>query len=159
MTPAEILLPKLSEWRPAGSGRHTRSEPLSNGWAVHLTAEQSDALGCRLWDFAAVRTGEAPDGLTLRSWAEGIAARAVGLLEPLKVHEIDETRQEALLRSTAPSRAGDAAVAYYEMRLFGLGRAELRRFRAGTAPGQPREQIPYTLTHEVLAKLASDIML
>lgn len=158
MTPAEILLPKLSEWRPAGSGRHSWSEALpGTGWAVHLTAEQSDSLGCRAWEYTLTRNGDAPADLTLRKWADAIAARATGLMEPLKVLEVDEIRQEALLRSTTPAKKGEASVLYYELKLAGLNQADLRRYQANTTPGKSREQIAYTLTHEALAKLAGDI--
>jgi hypothetical protein len=157
MTLAETLLPKLSDWRPAGAGRHSWTETLPEaGWSLHLAAEQSDTIGCRAWEFTLTRTGDAPAGLTLRSWADAIAARATGLMEPLKVLEIDDERQEALLRSTAPAKKGED-VLFYELKLTGLNQANLRRYQAATVPGKPREQVAYTLTHEALAKLAGDI--
>jgi hypothetical protein len=76
-------------------------------------------------------------------------------MEPLKVHEIDETRSEAVLRSVAPAKKGEA-LAYYEIRLTDLTTAVVRRYTANnTAPG--RTQIAFALTHESLAKLAGDI--
>ena len=45
-----------------------------------------------------------------------------GLLEPLKVYEVDDTRNEAVLRSEAPAAKGDA-LSYYEIRLSGLSTA------------------------------------
>jgi len=155
MTPAETLLPKLSEWRPKGDGRHSLTEDIG-GWSAHLSADAADTLGCRTWEFTLTRAGDPSAGRTLRGWAESVASRATGLMEPLKVHEIDEPRQEALLRSTAPAKKGDA-VLYYELKLSGLGRAELRRYQACPTPGTKREQVAFTLTHEALAKLAGDI--
>jgi hypothetical protein len=156
MTLTESLLPKLSEWRPAGAGRHSWSAAVPEaGWTVHLTADKADTLSCLVWELTLARTGELPEGLTLRAWAEGVAARATGLLEPLKLLEVDDERNEALLRSDAPAKKGER-VAYYEVRLFGLNRAVVRRFAADrTASG--REQVAFALTHEVLAKLAGDI--
>ncbi len=156
MTLPESLLPKLSEWRPAGTGRHALSVTAPEaGWTVHLTADKADTLSCLVWELTLARTGEPPTGLTLKAWAEGVAVRATGLLEPLKLLEVDDVRGEALLRSAAPAKKGER-VAYYEVRLNGLDRAEVRRF-AATRTESGREQVPFALTHEVLAKLAGDI--
>jgi hypothetical protein len=154
MTLAESLLPRLSNWRPAGEGRHSWSEALP-GWTVHLAADKADSLSCLVWELTLTRTGEAPAGLTLKGWAAAVADRVTGLMEPLSLYEVDETRNEAVLRSESPSARGEA-LAYYEVRLHGLTRAVVRRFRATkAAPG--REQVAFALTHEVLAKLAGDI--
>ena len=156
MTLAESLLPSLSDWRPAGDGRHSWSETVpALGWTVQLAADKTDTLSCLVWELTLTRTAEPPAGLTLKGWAEGVAARVGGLMEPLTVHEIDATRDEAVLRSTRPAKRGEA-LAYYEVRLSGLGKAVVRRFKATKAtPG--REQVAFALTHEVLAKLAGDI--
>ena len=155
MTLPENLLPKLSEWHPAGGGRHSLSVAAPDaGWAAHLTADKADTLSCLVWELAVARTGEPPAGLTLRAWADGVAGRVTGLLEPLKVLEVDDTRGEALLRSESPAAKGER-LAYYEVRLFDRSRAEVRRFAATRAGG--REQVAFALTHEVLAKLAGDI--
>lgn len=151
---AENLLPRLSEWQPAGAGRHSLSETAA-GWTVHVAAEKADSLSCLVWELALTRDGDAPAGLTLTSWADGIAARVGGLLEDLRVYEVDATRDEAVLRSESPSARGEK-LAYYEVRLDGLTRAVVRRFAASKAtPG--REQVAFALTHEVLARLAGDI--
>lgn len=156
MTLAEKLHPKLSEWRPAGLGRHSLAEAFADeGWSVQLTADKTDALAVLVWELTLARTGEAPAGRALKEWAERTAARVVGLLEPLKVLEVDAARGEALLRSSAPAKKGEQ-VAYYEVKLFGNGRAEVRRFTADrTTSG--RTQVAFALTHEVLAKLVDDI--
>src|SRR5262245_49727127 len=156
MTLAESLLPRLSDWRPAGDGRHSWSESLAaHGWTVQLAADKADTLSCLVWELTLTRSAEPPAGLTLKGWADAVAARVGGLMEPLAVHEVDVTRDEAVLRSTSPTTRG-GALAYYEVRLHGLGKAVVRRFRATTAtPG--REQVAFALTHEALAKLAGDI--
>src|SRR4051794_524614 len=125
MTLAETLLSKLSDWRPAGEGRHSWTEAVPDtAWTVHVEADHADTLGCRAWEFALTRTGDAPTGLTLHKWADAIASRASGLMEPLKVLEVDEPRQEAILRSTAPAKKGEN-VLYYELKLTGLTNAVL----------------------------------
>src|SRR5690242_4190260 len=112
MTLPERLLPRLSEWQPAGAGRHSLAAAVPEaGWTVGLTADKADTLSCLVWELALTRTGATPKGLTVRAWAEGVAARATGLLEPLRLIEVDDARNEAVLRSSSPAKKGDL-VAY-----------------------------------------------
>ena len=76
-------------------------------------------------------------------------------MEPLAVHEVDDTRGEAVLRSAAPARKGDY-LSYYEVRLEGRSAATVRRYTANKAePG--RSQVAFPATHETIAKLAGDV--
>ncbi len=154
MTLSETLLPRLSEWQPTGAGRHSTTFAVA-GWSVHLAADRADSLSCLVWELSLARTEPAPAGLTLKDWAAAVAARATGLIEPLTVHEIDVGSGEAVLRSSSPSARADA-LAYYEVRLHGTDRAAVHRFH-GSKEKPGREQVPFALTHEVLAKLAGDI--
>ena len=156
MTLTESLLRKLSDWRPAGAGRHSWAESFpGQGWLVRLSADRADSLACLVWELALTRTQEPPAELTLKGWAEAIAARVGGLMEPLVVYEVDETRGEAILRSKLPTQKGDA-LSYYEVHLAGLNSAVARRFAASqSVPG--RTQAAFALTHESLARLAGDI--
>lgn len=156
MTLAETLQRKFADWRPVGDGRHTYAEAFpADGWAVHLAADRADSVGCLVWELTLTRTGAVPDGLTQRQWAGRIADRVSGLMEPVKVLEVDATRDEAILRSDGPSVRG-ADVLYYEITLHGLTRAVVRRYQGSKAtPG--RDQVAFALTHEALAKLAGDI--
>jgi len=125
------------------------------GWTVAVTADRCDVLGCLVWEAAMRRTGSVPRGETLRTWADRIAGRVTGLLEPLKVHEIDAERNEGLLRSASPAqRSGN--VFYYEVQLRGTNEAVIRRFQATHTAGK-REQVQFALTHEALAKLTADL--
>ena len=155
MTLAETLQQRLSGWTPSGTGRHTWSTPFE-GWTVHIAADRNDSLSTLVWDLVLERNGPGPEGMTLKSWASDIAGRVSGLLEDLKVIEIDSTRDEAILRSDEPSRRGDM-LGFYELRLTGLDRALLRRFKADTAAKTKREQVPFAVTHEVLGQVAEDI--
>jgi hypothetical protein len=152
MTLDDLLLAKLAEWRP-DKGRQTLiASDAASGWRAALTADGCDTVGCRVWEMDLARDRAAAD---LRGWAERLAARATGLLEPLKLLELDAERGMAQLRSGTPSQRG-GVVSYYEITLRGKGEASVRRFQA-TRDGKPREQIAFALTHEVLAKLAGDV--
>jgi hypothetical protein len=149
---AEKLLQSLSEWKPSGTGRHSLAVQLPGGGTARVTADRADALSCAIWELALDRA--APVG-GVRAWGEAVAARATGLLEPLKLLEADETRGEAVLRSTAPAAKGDT-LAYYEVRLTADGRAAVARYTASRAHSG-REQVAFALTHEAIAKLAADL--
>ncbi len=156
MTLTERLLPELSEWTPTGDGRHSLGVAIpAAGWNVQFSVDRADSLSCLVWNMTLTRIGTAPPGSTLRTWAEGIAKRATGLLEPLILLEVDDTRAEAILRSESPATRGQQ-LAYYEVQLFGLDRATVCRYTASRA-ASGREQVAFALTHEVLAKLAGDI--
>jgi hypothetical protein len=152
----EAVLQKLADWRPA-TGRQTLHVTTPDaGWALVLTVDRADPLGCLVWDFELRRTEpDASDGDQLAAWAGRVAGRVTGLLEPLKVVEVDRPRGQALLRSEAPVSRGDDLF-YYEVLLTGTRLASLRRFRAPSKGPGPREQISFALTHEALAKLAGD---
>lgn len=156
MTLNEVVLPKVADWRPAGGKRSTLSIPdEGSGWSVAITADRRDGLSSVLWEVALAATTP-PAGRSLHDWAHQIADRARGLLESLKVVEIDIPRDEAILRSDEPAAQGDQ-VAYYEVFLQGTRRATFRRYHASRQGNQRREQVPFTLTHEVLANLVSDL--
>jgi len=151
MTLENTLLERLSEWQP-GAGRqdlHVSAE----GWAVTVTADRSDMLGCLVWELNLRRDGTA--GVDLQKWAAAASERVSGLMEPLKIVEIDTTRSEAQLRSETPLERKDKRF-YYELLLRGNATALLRRYQTVNGHGK-REQLAYALTHEVLAKLASDV--
>ncbi|MCI0461530.1 MAG: hypothetical protein L0Z62_31660 [Gemmataceae bacterium] len=151
MTLENTLLAKLAEWRPA-AGRQTLTvaDPAS-GWTALVTADRTDVVGCLTWEVALRRDASASGGpQSLRAWAEW-AAHAAGLLEPLKVHEIDSERNEALLRSAGPTQRGEQ-VFYYEVLLRGTTEAVLRRYQAAPSGPERRKQVAFALTHESLAK-------
>jgi hypothetical protein len=120
-----------------------------------VTADRSDVVGAQLWEVTLHRPA-ALDAAGLRAWAEKAAARATGLLEPLRLLEVDGARLTALLRSQAPTHRGDNLF-YYELQLHGDGRAQLARYQAPAKPEGHRQQIVFALTHETLAKFVADI--
>jgi hypothetical protein len=156
---AETVLPKLADWQAPGEGRHLLTVPdEGSGWAVALTIDRQETVGCQVWDLTVRRSADTGTnrGAELQAWADRVAQRVTGLLETLKVVEVDVQRNEALLRSTAPSHRGDT-VSYYEVLLKGTAEAVARRYQASIEGKIRRQQVPFALTHEALAKLASDL--
>src|SRR5262245_51963897 len=135
MTLDETLLSRLAEWRSAGPGPHQFATALSDsGWTLSVTADQAESLGCRATELSVRRAARPADAAALTQWADRCARRVTGLLEPLRVIEVDVTRDEALLRSDAPAARGDD-VSYYELLLKGVHAATLRRYRATKTAG------------------------
>ena len=159
MSLAETLLGKLADWRPAGEGRQSVAIALpEHGWTVGLTADRADSVGCRLTQVEAARAEPvADDDAALEAHARRAAGRVTGLLEPLRLVEIDRGRHVALLRSDAPAARGDA-VQYYEVKFAGRNRVTVERFKANKTGPAGREAVPFALTHESLAKLVDDLV-
>ena len=158
MTLAEKLLSSLGEHRPTSPGRSTWSRTdAASGWTVALTIDKADALSCQLGEVALTRATPANwDSAALKAKAEAVAAKVTGLMEPLRLIELDGLRAEALLRSTAPTARGEKR-SHYELRLTAAGNATLTRFQAGMDRTAKREAVPFSLTHEVLSKFIDDV--
>jgi len=157
MSLKETVLQKLADWRPGSQRQVLTFAEEGSPWVVVLTGERGDQLSCQAWDLA-VRQLTPPDNLIdLNIWAQQIARRATGLLEKLTVLEIDNIRQEALLRSEEPSHNRDK-IAYYEILVKAQGDASLRRFEASQEAHTRRVQVAFALTNEALAKLATDLI-
>jgi hypothetical protein len=150
-----MLLEKLTEWRPPPGRQSLSVADPATGWAVTLTADRRDELGCLVWELVAQRTTSAAGDLP--AWAGRIAERATGLVEPLKVHEVDTLRNEAQLRSESPSQRG-GGLFYYEILLRGTDLATLRRYRASHQPKEHREQVAFAVTYEVLGNLLRNLI-
>jgi hypothetical protein len=151
MTLERTLLEKLADWR-----FHSSRQTLDAGDSdtkFHATADCADEIGCRLWETTLTRPAPAE---ALADRARRLVSRTTGLLEPLRLLEIDSEHKVALLRSDWPAERDDH-LAYYEIELGGDGSARVRRFQASRHGGEKRQQINFTLTHEALAKLAGDL--
>lgn len=152
MTLNETLLQKLSKWKTASRQSLTVS---ADGWTIDVSAERSDDLGSLVWELNVGRVEPVAEPVAVRAWGERVAERATGLLERLKLIEVDGGRDQALLRSEEPSQRGGENF-YYEVLLNGNGSASARRYRAARA-GTRREQVGFGLTHEALAKFVGDL--
>ncbi|MFL5341199.1 MAG: hypothetical protein ACJ8F7_13715 [Gemmataceae bacterium] len=155
----QSLRQKLAEWRPTSPGRSTFAhQDAASGWSATLDVEKADALSCELWALTLAKV-PAPAPLTvaeLRDRAAAVAGRTTGLLETLRVVEVDAQRGEALLRSDAPTVRNEKR-SHYELNLTAGNRATLRRFQAPAEPAGKREQVGFVLTHEVLSNLVDDL--
>jgi len=157
MTLDETVLRKLTDWHPVRGSRQTLAVPdEGSGWAVSLVVDRHDELSSAFWEVNLQRVAPARGEVTLEGWANGVASRVTGLLEPLRVLEIDAQRNEALLRSNEPTRRS-ADLFYYEVLLKGTQAASVRRYQ-GNPGGGRREQVPFVLTHEAVAKLVGDLL-
>jgi hypothetical protein len=153
MTLAEILSSKLAEWRPAPGHAKVSEADAATGWSATLTVDKGDALSCQLTELTVSR---ANGRYETKAWADVLTRRVTGLMEPLRVVEIDAARDEAILRSDAPTVRGDKR-AHYELRLRGGNSATLTRFTASTDPSAKREPATFALTHEIIAKVIDDL--
>jgi hypothetical protein len=156
MTLANTLLEKLAEWRPHNPLETLTVADEAGVWSAAVTAAAVDRVGAHLWEVTFRRANTTLDAAALKAWGEKIAGRVTGLLEPLRLLEVDGEQKVALLRSGKPGQRGEA-VLYYELRLTADGAATVQRFEASHQPETKRQQVEFTLTHEVLAKLASDV--
>lgn len=94
----------------------------------------------------------------LKQWADSLSKRITYLLENIGPLEYDPDAGQVLIRSTSPSQLPDGTQ-YYEIVLTTQsgGNFSLRRYRS--TKGQPgRDAVDITVTHEVLLKLAEDLV-
>jgi hypothetical protein len=150
-----LLLEKLAKWRPDGRQALEVNAPDS-GWTAVITADAADLVGCRLWEISLRATGKPLPVAALKARAEAIAGRVTGLLEPLRLIELDEARGVALLRSATPTRRDDE-ICYYEALLHSDGTANVRRYEGPRGEEPRRQQVAYTLTYDSLGKLVADL--
>lgn len=152
MTLENLLLQNLDKWRP--QGRSTLSfDHAESGWRATLDADRVDTIGIQLHTLQLSRVQPLPAGPSLREQAEAIARRVTGLLEPLRLVELDTAHGVAQLRSESPAVRGEAK-RYYELLRHESGTTTLSRYEAGAGP---RQAVGFTLTHEALAKLVRDL--
>jgi hypothetical protein len=152
MTLGNIVRQKLSEAPPADSRHEFLAADPASGWTLYLTADRRDAWTTVAWEMSLRRAASGGD---VAAWAQRVAERSSGLLEPLRVIEVDGPTSQALVRSEPPSER-DGKIFYYEVLLKGTGSALVRRFEGTHAQGK-REQVPFVLTNEVLAKWVGDL--
>lgn len=155
MSLATNLLEKLKDKQvvPLADGNFELCHSDEKG-EIKITAEKVESLGSRVIEIEVKSNSSGSSGGGGRNVVERakhIAENAYGLLEPLKVLEYDQAGQQAIIRSVAPLKKADS-VEYYEVELDGDGQAKMGRYES--ANGEKRKQIPFTLTHEVLAKMA-----
>jgi hypothetical protein len=147
----EALQRKLADWRPDSPGQPLTVADAGGAWSATVEAEAVDGLGVRLRRLT-VRPVTAAVTAPLREQADRLARDVTGLLEPLRVVEVDGGAGSAQLRSRVPA-AVTGGVAYYEVDRKSDGTTSLQRYQAGDGR---RQDVPFTLTHEALGKIARD---
>lgn len=152
MTLENQLLEKLANWRPDNQSSPLVVEDHTSGWRVHLQVDTADTLSVRLNSLEVRRVHPLADATPLTQRAERLAA-FTGLLEPLKLIEVDRDRGIAQLRSAAPASQG-AALRYFELLRHEDGTTLLQRYETGSGP---RQAIAFTLTHETLLKAIGEL--
>jgi hypothetical protein len=133
------------------------SGPAGVDLAVDVTAADSMSCSCREFRMRVpALSGAGPD--VLKKWAEDLCARVTYLLEQIGPLEIDIEGKQVLIRSKAPDKR-DNATAFYEILLQsqGAGLFTLRRYRRD-GKSAPREHVDLRTTHELLEKLADDLI-
>jgi hypothetical protein len=147
----ETILQQLDEWRPRGGRSTVNIDDKDSGCSVQVTADRNDEIGAMAWEISVRRPAES--GQTVRNWADRCAERLTAL-DPLKVLEIDQGRDESMLRSARPTRRGDKQF-YYELMLKGTTEARLRRFQTKDSK---REQVAFPITHEALGRVVDEVV-
>lgn len=154
MSLAETLPQKLADWRPDTPRQTLSLDDPASGWQAEVQAEHVDTVGASLWELRLNRTRPAAEAVPVAEQAQRISRRVTGLLEPLRVVEVDARADTAQLRSQAPTARGDA-VQYYEVMRRGDGSTQVQRYQASRSGG--RDQVPFNLTHEGLGRLVEGL--
>jgi hypothetical protein len=151
MTLEKTLRQQLNSVEPGGF--HFSAD----GWNVTLVTDKRDSLSCSLKELTLERA--TPIQEELKPWAERVAARVTGLIEPLSLIEADQLSGKAMLRSETPT-VRDSKSFYYELILERTQRtyATLHRYRGDRQNGDPREAVSFVLTHDAIVKLVTDIV-
>lgn len=158
MTHVEMILETLNGWRPSGPGPHHLHIDLGQpSTSATLSAAQTDAFSVLLTEMSVTTDLAAPcPAAELTQRAVDIANRVTGLVEPLKVYEVDSVHSKALLRSATPTERG-GKLFYFELTLSGKHSANLKRYQISKSAGA-REGVAFALTHEAVAKVISEVV-
>src|SRR5262245_43338030 len=111
MTLAKTLKGSLAD--PAQAGQGTVSAAVGP-WSASATTAHRDKVGAEGKELTVERKDPGPGDV--KAWADNFAGKARGLLEPLKVLEVDRKKDEALIRSSPPSQEGTQSE-YYEVKM------------------------------------------
>jgi hypothetical protein len=155
MTLENLLQRKLADWRPDSASDRLTVDDTAGGWRASVQADVVETVGARVREVSVARLTPLADPAPLADRARQVAARVTGLLEPLRLVEVDAQQDVAQLRSDSPAVNGET-LGYYEVTLHGHGAAQVSRYEAARSEGK-RKQVPFTLTHDALGKLVRDL--
>ncbi len=155
MTLENTLLTNLSDWRPKERDTLRIALPDSD-WVVQLTADRCDELSCKLWEVT-VKRSQPAENLKLQDWAQQIPDKIHGLADSLKVLEVDNQQQQALIRSESPFQK-EERLFYFEVVLQDTTTATLRRFQGSHEAYNIREQVSFVLTKEMVVNVIEALL-
>lgn len=154
MTLAKRIAEQLRQ-QSTGTLASPRIEANDTGCRVVLSAQRVDSLACSLEDLSVeLLPPVAIPQDRLAGLGENLKNRITYLLEPLRVVESDIDGQVVQLRSAKPTVDGPNRC-YFEFLVRPLS-VELRRYHS--SDGQSRRAIEMDLTHEVIGRLAQDVV-
>ena len=123
---------------------------------LELALAAVDSLGCAFhrltWRTHRLQQASDPQ---LTQLGHQLAERLQYLLEPIQLVEVDPVEPAVQLRSTPPQQDSTGR-SYYEILATAGGQISLCRYRK--PPGQSRQPVPATVTHEVLQRLVQDVV-
>src|SRR4051794_8429191 len=92
MTLENQVLRSLADFKPAPAADRLTVDDTASGWRASVQADAVDTVGCRLHEVSVARLAPLQDAPPLRQRAEALAGRVTGLLEPLRLVEVDGTQ-------------------------------------------------------------------
>lgn len=149
MTLAKKLRQNLTDPAQGSAGTVSASD---GPWTASANTPHRDKVGAEIDEITVERSAPGPG--SVKSWADSYAGGNTGLLEPLKVQEVDSGLDQAVIRSSPPAKH-DGNTDYYEVKMHGTQKASVKRYRAGEK-GQ-RESIPFALTHDSIGKVVDGL--
>lgn len=155
MSVKQQLLQSLQQFAAAGSGPFQLDESTPAG-RLTATMHTVDRLACAFDALQFESSKLANKSLDeLKELSNRLCAKLSYLLEPIALIETDVDTCTTQLRSNPPLKEDDQTF-YYEILVRRGGTVTFCRYQK--QPGNVRQTVPATLTHEVLARLAEDIV-
>jgi len=151
MTLRETIVGQL----PTSIGKQHQCVTAADGSRkVRCEVDQCDQLAVAVYELV-LETTELADieVAQLQAASQALCDRVTYLLEPISPIETDVDGCVVQMRSTPPQQQDDGRY-YYELFLRRGGSVTLHRYEKH--PGQIRQRVAATLTHEVLGRLVED---
>lgn len=130
-----------------------------DGVVVSVDVSAADVMSCAVREIRVNVPALVDAGFdALKTWAESLSKRITYLLENIGPLELDEDSGQILIRSRQPNDQ-DGAKQFYEILLQSSANGNFTLRRYESRKGAPaRTQVDFHLTHEVLKKLAIDLV-
>jgi hypothetical protein len=144
----------LQRFVAAGAGPFALDETAPTG-RLTATVLRIDRLACEFDGLRVESPNLAASSLDdLKQRSQALCAKLSYLLEPIALVESDADSCATQLRSSPPAKEDDQSL-YYEIVVRRGGSLEFRRYQK--SPGDARQPLAATLTHEAFARLCEDL--